>query len=233
MAINRIPVSGTEQDNFFATKALAIAFPLASLGSKYIRVAENGEIIDYLPITGAIDLVSSADGSTWKKASRSGADILAATASAAAAAEFPVIASGTFVPGIGFEVPGTSVWSFGEFRRGRWQRFGNTVQMSVNFNTVSVVKGSASGELRIFYPDSGFTAGALNQTAGSVRFLGAGFTFAAETVGLSVLAPPGVQYVRLIQHKTGVGLTSTPVNIANLEAATATVIQLEWSIDLA
>lgn len=234
---NRVPVSMLRRDDVFASYASATNATVdPKLNEIYVK-QQSGEIVTYTRTVGATDLVTNGGTVGWKKGTLTQADLLSALVSAINAAEFPVVSEGTFTPGLGFTTVGDSTITFGTFRRGRWQRFGNRVDFSVNFNPVTINKGSTgSGALRIYYGDSGMSASDLNQEAGMVRYIGqssgtSGITFSTGTAGLAVLSAPSANYVEIMQHRSA--LASLQLGASNFPAGSVNyIIQATWSIEL-
>lgn len=200
------------------------------VGCDTVLITQSGEVVAYIRDPLGTDIVHP-DLSTWRKASLDSADLLAAVTDAFAAAEFPVIQEGTFSPGFGFATLGDATFTWGDYRRGRWQRVGNRVKFSININTVTPTYTTASGNWRIYYGDSGFSAGALSQEAGVVRYLSGIGPMPTNTCGLAVVPAPGANYVEIAAHRSN-NTASQLLTASNVASGTPKIVQLDWEIEL-
>lgn len=149
---------------FFATN------PPAALA--YVVVKNiAGEMLIYRRHPGAAgpeDLLHP-DGSTWAKASLSSADLASALIDALTALETYPDPAGTFTPTLTFATPGTLAVTYGGIQRGWYQRIGDLVFATVNLNTATITKGTATGNLRLAFADLPFTPSANSMGTGAIR----------------------------------------------------------------
>lgn len=172
-------------------------------------VNADGEMIFYRREPGAVgeyDLLHIIQNENWAKSSVMGAEITAAIDDAVSAAEFPIVTSGTFDPTVTFATPGTLAVVYGAVRRGRYIRIGNWVRVTIQFNTVTITKGTASGRLRIGFDALPFTPNALGLGSGQLRFVNSLVT-GATLPSSRPLVYPGLKYIEIGAISTTGGYT--------------------------
>jgi len=140
----------------FTSKPLAQTMALAGLGVPVVRVIEAGEVLYYVPIAGATDLIG-ADGSTWRRASVGVANLIDLAGDLSALFQSVLQDEGSWQPALEWSGGGGAM-VYGA-RGGRWLRLGNTV--TVECFATATLTTLGSGNLRL----SGMAAG-LTPVAG-------------------------------------------------------------------
>lgn len=99
------------------------------------------------------------------------ADVAGAISDALNGADAVTRGEGTFLPTLGLVTTGTSSFTYGTTQAGWWQRLDNIVQMGVEFDEVTISKGSGSGRLELDFSDSGLTASAVAGALGRLDMI--------------------------------------------------------------
>lgn len=155
---------------FFASEAAFKAAPVDPLVDM-VFIRNGNTIIPYSrdPNAAGPEGLLHPDGSKWAKGILTPADLEAAFIDALTALETYPDPAGTFTPTLTFATPGTLAVTYGGIQRGWYQRIGDLVFATVNLNTATIAKGSATGNLRLAFADLPFTPSANSMGTGTIR----------------------------------------------------------------
>ena len=204
----------------YPSKALAQAADIA-LTVDNLLVLESGEVMVYYRDASGTDLTTN-DGAKWTIGNVTQADLLG-LATDIQTAIGPV--SGAFTPTLSFATPGTMSVSYGATQVGWYQKVGNVVYNTVNLNTATITKGTASGNFRLEFNDHPYTPAASNVGGGRIRFKPSQITIPTGATVCAPLVAVSAKYLEFAYW----GLTGGTSYLALADVGTtAMVLQLEF-----
>jgi hypothetical protein len=144
MSLDRVPTQMLAQDNVFLSKAAAQAANLGRLGAKTLYVVEDGEVVIYHPVAGAVDLVG-ADGSRWKWGSVGTPDLIALAGDLSAQTTSITQDEGAITPVLSWS-GGGGTFAY-TLQTGRWNQLGVHTHIDISVSATLTTLGT--GNLRV------------------------------------------------------------------------------------
>lgn len=178
--LNRAPVSMLLRDDEFLSRAAAEAANPCAPGANKITVFETGEIIEYIRTSGASDLIAG-DGSTWKRGSKSDADLQALSGDLRALVNSVPTDVGSWTPTLSWSGGGGS-FGYSGLRVGRWYQVGallfSECSLTATFSTLGTgnlrVGGLSIGQVPVAGDIDGYMEIVAKNGAFTVPYLAAG-----------------------------------------------------------